>query len=103
MHVPDGTRIGILGRGRWASKVVGMLVGAGVDVVQLGPARREAGEDAGAYEARIATAVREGGCTDVWLCVPPGVHVPVLVRALGREGVGVIVEKPWPYPRTRSI
>jgi hypothetical protein len=98
MLVPDGTRVAVLGRGRWATTVHGMLVASGVEVAQIGAVRQAPDEDTDVYVARIATALRAAGCTDAWLCVPPGRHVPALVRAAVQEGVRVVAEKPWPYP-----
>lgn len=82
-----------------------MLEADGRRCVVLAQTRRRPGELVDDYGHRIAEALREAQVELAWIAVPPGEHVPLLVRAALAAGVHVIVEKPWPYPaeQTRAV
>jgi hypothetical protein len=67
------------------------------DVVAISAARRHEHEDEDAFVARASTDLARAGVDAVWLCVPPGPHVPLLVRAALAAHLHTIVEKPWNY------
>jgi predicted dehydrogenase len=79
-----------------------MLVGEGRRAEFAAGLRRGANESSGAYESRLAQTLSESAAQIVWLCVPPGTHVPILIRAAFAAGLHVIVEKPWVYSREET-
>src|ERR1035437_3170243 len=95
----------IVGKGRWGSRMHGMLVGEGRRAEFASGLRRGTNESTGAHESRLAQTFSDSPAQIVWLCVPPGAHVPVLIRAAFAAGLHVIVEKPWGYLRggTQSL
>jgi hypothetical protein len=64
--------------------------------------RRQSIESSGAYESRLAQTFSDSSAQIAWLCVPPGAHVPALIRAAFAAGLHVIVEKPWIYARAET-
>ena len=64
--------------------------------------RRQSNESSGAYESRLAQTFSGSSAQIAWLCVPPGAHVPTLIRAAFAAGLHVIVEKPWIYSREET-
>lgn len=64
--------------------------------------RRRSNESSGAYESRLAQIFSGSSAQIAWLCVPPGGHVPTLIRAALAAGLHVIVEKPWTYTRAET-
>jgi hypothetical protein len=92
----------IVGKGRWGVRMHALLAGEGRRVEFAPSPRRETGESDAEYEARIAQSFSGSSAKIAWLCVPPGAHVPPLVRATLGAGLHVIVEKPWSYPREET-
>ena len=74
-----------------------MLVGEGRRAEFAAGLRRGTNESSGAYESRLAQTFSDSSAQIAWLCVPPGAHVPMLIRAAFAAGLHVIVEKPWLY------
>jgi hypothetical protein len=102
MDNPNGPAYLIVGRGRWGTRMHAMLVGEGRRAELASGLRRGANESTGAYEARLAQTFSDSSAQIVWLCVPSGAHVPVLIRAAFATGLHVIVEKPWVYSREET-
>jgi hypothetical protein len=101
----EGPAYIIVGKGRWGTRMHALLVGEGRRVEFAPSSRREASEsDDGydGYEARIAQMFSGGAAQIAWLCVPPGAHVPPLIRAAIAGGLHVIVEKPWNYSQEET-
>src|ERR1700693_1169546 len=92
----------ISGRGGWGARMHGMLASEGRRVELAAGLRRTTSETVGAYEARLAQTFSDSLAGIVWLCVPPGAHVPTLIRAAFSAGSHVIVEKPWVYSREET-
>ena len=92
----------IVGRGRWGTRMHAMLVGEGRRAETAAGLRRESRESSAAHESRLAQTFSDSAAQIVWLCVPPGVHVPMLIRAAFAAGLHVIVEKPWVYSREET-
>jgi len=93
--VPDVLAYAVVGRGRWATRMAGVLSGEGRVVRGVPEARRRPGEDADDYAARLGSALRGSGAGVAWICVPPGPHIAPLVGAALTSGLHVVVEKPW--------
>jgi hypothetical protein len=92
----------IVGRGRWGARMHAMLVGEGRRAELAAGLRRSGNESSDAYEWRLAQTFSDSSAQIVWLCVPPGPHVPILIRAAFAACLHVIVEKPWVYSREET-
>jgi hypothetical protein len=92
----------IVGSGRWGTRMHAMLVADGRRAELAAGLRRGPGESSAAHESRLAQTFSESSAQIAWLCVPPGAHVPVLIRAAFSAGLHVIVEKPWVYSREET-
>jgi len=102
LRVTEGHKFVVVGRGRWAPRIRSILASEGRNVSSLENGRRATWEDESAYRARIAAAFRGSGAHIVWLCVPPGDHIPALMAAAIESGLHVIVEKPWRCSREET-
>jgi Oxidoreductase family, NAD-binding Rossmann fold len=92
----------IVGRGRWGARMHAMLVVEGRRAEFASGLRRQSNESSGAHESRLAQAFSDSSAQIAWLCVPPGAHVPILIRSAFAAGLHVIVEKPWIYSREET-
>ena len=92
----------IIGKGRWGARMHALLVGEGRHAEFAPSPRRAAGESDADYEARMTRHFGGSAAQIAWLCVPPGAHVPPLMRAAIAAGLHVIVEKPWNYSREET-
>lgn len=88
-------RFVIAGRGRWATRMKGILAAEGRGIALLEETRRGLSEDPAAYHSRLQSAFSSSGAHIAWLCVPPGSHIPVMMQAAIEAGLHVVVEKPW--------
>jgi hypothetical protein len=79
-----------------------MLTGEGRRAEFASGLRRQSNESSGAHESRLTQIFSDSSAQVVWLCVPPGTHVPTLIRAAFAAGSHVIVEKPWIYTRAET-
>lgn len=85
----------ILGRGRWARRMGPLLTGENRNVSFIEETRRRLGENESSYVARLAEAMRASRAEIAWLCVLPGPHVSLMIRAALEAGLHVLAEKPW--------
>ncbi len=85
----------IVGRGRWASRMTTILAGENRRVTSLEQSRRAPSEDDYAYRERLRSSLKSSGAQVVWLCVPPGDHIPFMIEAAIEADLHVVVEKPW--------
>src|SRR6266702_1994933 len=85
----------ILGRGRWARRMRPIIAGESRSVVSIEETRQRPSESESAYVARLAETTKASAAQIAWLCVTPGPHVTLMVRAAIEAGLHVIVEKPW--------
>jgi hypothetical protein len=92
----------IVGKGRWGTRIHATLVGEGRRVEFASGIRKKSDETIAAYGHRMAEVFSRSTTQIAWLCVPPGSHVPPLVRAAITAGNHVIVEKPWVYSREET-
>src|SRR6202051_4069931 len=102
MDNANGPAYLIVGRGRWGARMHAMLVGEGRRAEFASGLRRQSNESSGAHESRLAQAFSDSSAQIAWLCVPPGAHVPILIRLAFAAGLHVIVEKPWIYTRAET-
>ena len=87
-------RYTVLGAGRWAGILAGILNKEGRSAAALPGNRQAPDENDEAYLARLRDRLEDAG-EIVWIAVPPGPHVRLMVRAALDQGRHVIVEKPW--------
>ena len=85
----------ILGRGQWAKKMYPIIAGEGRSVVSIEETRQRPSESGAAYVSRLAEAMSASSAQIAWLCVTPGPHVTLMVRAAIVAGLHVVAEKPW--------
>jgi len=85
----------ILGRGRWAKKMLSILGGEGRPVTTIEETRQRPSESAPSYLSRLAAGMRVSRAEIAWLCVSPGPHVSLMIQAALEAGLHVIAEKPW--------
>jgi hypothetical protein len=97
MANPNAPAYLVVGKGRWGTRIYDMLVGEGRRAEFASGLRKNTNESSGAYESRAAQTFSDSSAQIAWFCVPPGAHVPMLLRAAFAAGLHVIVEKPWIY------
>src|ERR1700682_4607150 len=102
MNKANGPAYLVVGRGSWGTRIPGMLGGGRRRVEFASGLRRATSESSAAHESRLVQTFSDSAAQIVWLCVPPGVHVPMLIRAAFAAGLHVIVEKPWVYSREET-
>ena len=85
----------ILGRGRWAHKMRPIISGEGRSVALIEETRQHSSESEAIYIQRLAAEMKASGAQIAWLCVPPGLHVCLMIQAAIEAGLHVIAEKPW--------
>ena len=85
----------VVGRGRWAGVMQRILTGEGRGVSVVADSRQRQGESDVEHVARIAADLKFSGAQVAWFCLPPGPHIPFLLRAALDVGLHVVVEKPW--------
>jgi len=91
----DGPSYVILGRGRWAERMQGILAAEKRRISCISETRRTSGETDAAYRSRLAEAMSASGAQIAWLCVLPGPHVSLMIDAALDAGLHVVAEKPW--------
>jgi hypothetical protein len=91
----DGPAYVILGRGRWAGRMQGILANERRRISSIPATRRNPGETDAAYRSRLAEAMSASGAQIAWLCVLPGPHVSLMIDAALDAGLHVVAEKPW--------
>jgi hypothetical protein len=91
----DGPAYVILGRGRWAGRMQGILASEQRRISSIPATRRTSGETDAAYRSRLAEAMSASGAQIAWLCVLPGPHVSLMIDAALDAGLHVVAEKPW--------
>ncbi len=85
----------ILGRGRWARRMRPIISGEGRSVVTVEETRPRPFESQADYFERLVAAMKATSAQIAWLCVAPGPHVSLMIRAAIEAGLHVVVEKPW--------
>jgi hypothetical protein len=93
--VSEAPSYAIVGRGRWANRIHGILAGEGRRSAFIECTRRNPTESESDYKTRLAGRITESASQIAWLCTSPGPHVPLIAEAAITAGLHVIVEKPW--------
>jgi hypothetical protein len=93
--MPEAPSYAIVGRGRWAGVMHGILTQEGRAVSMVPDARQRKGGSDAEYVARLAADLKLSGPGVAWICVPSGPHILLMLRAALDVGVHVVVEKPW--------
>ncbi len=85
----------ILGRGRWAKVIQGILSAEHRQISGVSESRRESFESEADFRDRLCTAMARTAARIAWLCIPPVPDVPLMVEAGIQAGIHVVIEKPW--------
>ncbi len=85
----------VLGGGRWARRIHGILTREGHKVTSIENTRLESGEDEAGYKSRVCASLLASHAQIAWLCDPPGPHNSLLIEAALEVGLHVLAEKPW--------
>jgi predicted dehydrogenase len=85
----------LLGRGRWAARMLSILAGENRGVASIPETRRRGGESDATYRSRLADAMSASNAQIAWLCVLPGPHIPLMIDAAMDAGLHVVAEKLW--------
>jgi len=93
--MPEAPAYVILGRGRWAQKMRPIISGEGNSVASLEQTRQLPAEGESDYVERLRKTLKASGAQIAWLCVAPGHHVSLMIRAAIEARLHVVVEKPW--------
>lgn len=72
-----------------------IIAGESRNVVSIEETRKRPSENETEYVLRLAEAMKLSGAQIAWLCVLPGHHVTLMIRAAIEAGLHVVVEKPW--------
>ena len=91
----------ILGNGYWAGRMRTVLAEAHT-VTCIPGTRLQAQETSSEYQSRLSQLLKASGAQVAWICVPPGPHIPALVKAALDAGLHAIVEKPWLNSRSET-
>jgi hypothetical protein len=92
----------IVGQGRWAHTMCGILAAEGRRTISIGETRRKPSESESSYKSRLSLVMSASDAQIAWLCVPPGRHIPLMVEAAIGAGLHTVVEKPWLCSRSES-
>ncbi|MGA8026072.1 MAG: Gfo/Idh/MocA family oxidoreductase [Bryobacteraceae bacterium] len=98
----DAPSYAILGRGRWAGKMRGILAGQDRRTAVIEETKRRPAESDGDYKARLMESMLGSAGQIVWICVPPGPHIPLMIEAAIAAGLHAVVEKPWQCSRSQT-
>ena len=85
----------ILGRGRWAKKLLPIIAAEERTVSAIEETRQDPSEGTANYISRLSEAMKESHAQVAWLCVSPGKQVCFMIEAALEAGLHVVVEKPW--------
>ncbi len=92
--MPAHPEYAILGNGRWAGVMHGILSEQSkVTIVER--TRRLEQESDSDYQARMSSALARTAAKTAWICVPPSPNTLLLAAAAVNNGMHVIAEKPW--------
>lgn len=91
----EGPAYVILGRGRWARKMLPIIAAEGRTVTAIEETRQRASEDTANYISRLSEAMKESQAQIAWLCISPGPHVSLMIQAALEAGLHIVAEKPW--------
>ena len=92
----------VLGNGRWAGVIHGILAQQQCEVVIIQQTRRGDRESNDEYRARIGSSLAKSGATVAWICIPPSPNTLLLSEAAVESGLHVIAEKPWLWTQPAS-
>lgn len=98
----EGASYAILGRGRWAGIVQGVLVRERRRATLITEPRRRSAESGAGYRSRLSAAMAATGAQIAWICVPPGPHISLTIEAAILAGLHAVVEKPWLCSRSET-
>src|SRR5450755_3187754 len=101
--MPEELSYVILGRGRWAKRIDGILAGLKRRTTCIPSTRPDAGEDHASDSDRLTSAMAATGAHIAWLCLPPGPHIPLITEAALAAGLHAIAEKPWLASSAESL
>jgi hypothetical protein len=101
--MPEAPLYAILGRGRWARAIHGVLAGENRRAVSIEETRPRPAESDAEYRSRLSGTLTASGAQVAWLCVPPGPHMAAMIEAALDADLHVVVEKPWLCSRRKTL
>jgi hypothetical protein len=97
-----GSVYAIVGRGRWAGVMGGILSAMDRRTVVIEESRRKVSESDASFRSRLSASMAATGAAIAWFCIPPSPDVPLLMEAAILAGLNVVVEKPWLCSRAET-
>ena len=92
----------IVGNGRWAGVIGGVLAALSRPITVLCETRRRTAESVDEFKLRIYRSMCASGAAAAWICVPPCPDLLLIVESAIAAGLHVVVEKPWLCPRATT-
>jgi len=96
--MPDRLKYAILGSGRWATAMHGILAQHS-QCKMIAETRRLPRESESEYRQRMSAALAKAAAQVAWVCIPPTPETLLLAAAAVDNGMHVVVEKPWVWDR----
>jgi hypothetical protein len=101
--LPEAPGYALLGRGRWATRLHGIISSEDRKVTSIDDFRQHLNESPSAYIGRLSNSLQSTGAQIAWISTLPGPHVSHMIESALLAGLDAIVEKPWYGSRVETL